>query len=529
MGICDSSQNNTQKNPRKFFGIAKSLTQKNLLDEIPDIQKNQIKLEFTVENCTPNDKYNIMAEFLNSHVEPFKTETVTSHQNIITFNYRYICEFLFQNPQLMRITLFKNGQNIGSFTPYLGMIVGSPNSTFRSNISPDRPEFVAISAEGINDCNNLVMLNFIVKTNNNIDFSNTNNKISFMITSNNRKVYTSESISKYGQFKNISIPKELLEPQFEVSFFNSHMEKIVYKIENPYTFTEKNNQVYLCLNINNNDYLIYNNSQLSQQYSFIEYIKNGVHLSLSIGIDFTRSNGEINNPNSLHRIIPGSLNDYEQAIRSCGFIMAFYDYDQLFPVYGFGAIINNNTKNANMCFNVNFKENPEIHTIDNVIEEYHNCLTKIFLYGPTEFSPIIKKEIEIINREQNPLSYHVLMILTDGVIDDFKQTVDAIIEASFLPFSLIIIGIGNANFDSMIEVDGDNVPLVNSAGIRRLRDVVQFVPFNKYRNNNEELSQQVLEEIPKQIVEYYTMLKIYPKNLKSAIMRTKTMKNMNTV
>ena len=73
-------------------------------------------------------------------------------------------------------------------------------------------------------------------------------------------------------------------------------------------------------------------------------------MRFSIGIDFTRSNGEINNPNSLHRIIHGSFNDYEQAIKSCGFITAFYDYDQLFPVYGFGAIINdNNSKNANMC------------------------------------------------------------------------------------------------------------------------------------------------------------------------------------
>ena len=71
------------------------------------------------------------------------------------------------------------------------------------------------------------------------------------------------------------------------------------------------NQVYLTLNVNNNDYYIYNNSQLSQEYSFIDYIKNGVQIALSIGIDFTRSNGVLNNPNSLHRIIPGNFNDYE--------------------------------------------------------------------------------------------------------------------------------------------------------------------------------------------------------------------------
>ena len=528
MGICDSSNSKAQGQSKDFYKVARTISERK--SDIPDNKKNQIKLEFSIDNCTPGEKYSVMAEFLNSQViEPFNTEVVTPHQNMVTFNTCYICEYFFEILQLMRITLFKNGKNIGSFSPYLDMIVGSPNSTFRTNLSPDKPEFITISAQGITDCNNLIMLNLMVKSNKNIDFKNNNNKISFMITSNNRKVYKSELISNYGQFKNKSIPKDLLEPQFEISFLNSKGEKIVTKSETPLNFTQHNNQVYLTLSINNNDYYIFNNSESSLQYSFIDYIKNGVQIGLSIGIDFTRSNGEINNPNSLHRIIPGSFNDYEQAIKSCGFIMAFYDYDQLFPVYGFGAIINNNSKNANMCFNVNFQQKPEVHTIDNVIEEYHNCLSKILLYGPTEFAPIIRKEIEIINTEQNPLIYHVLMILTDGVIDDFQQTVDTIIEASFLPFSLIIIGIGSADFGKMVDLDGDKVPLISSSGIRRLRDVVQFVPFNDYRNNTEELTKQVLEEIPTQVVEYYTMSKIYPNNLKSAILKSKTMINMNTI
>ncbi len=265
-----------------------------------------------------------------------------------------------------------------------------------------------------------------------------------------------------------------------------------------------------------------------KQYSFIDYIKNGVQLALSIGIDFTSSNGQINDPYSLHRIIPGSYNDYEQAIISCGLIVAFYDYDQLFPVYGFGAIINNVPK-PNMCFNINFQENPEIYTIDNVIEEYRKCLKKIIFAGPTEFCPMIRKEIEIIKKENNPLIYHVLMILTDGVIVDQQDTKDAIIEASFLPFSLIIIGIGNDHFQEMKELDGDNIPLISSNGIKRLRDVVQFVQFNKFRHNQDELAKHVLAEIPKQIIEYYTMNKIYPNNLAGAQIRTQTMMRKNNI
>ena len=178
-----------------------------------------------------------------------------------------------------------------------------------------------------------------------------------------------------------------------------------------------------------------------------------------------------------------------------------------------------------MCFNINFQPKPEIYTIDNVIEEYRNCLRKVILAGPTEFSPMIRNEINTIRQENNPLIYHVLMILTDGVIVDQQATIDAVIEASFLPFSLIIIGIGNDHFQEMIELDGDDAPLISSSGVRRMRDCVQFVPFNKYRYNQDELASQVLAEIPNQIVEYYSLLNIYPNSLKAATLRTNTMMN----
>ena len=100
---------------------------------------------------------------------------------------------------------------------------------------------------------------------------------------------------------------------------------------------------------------------------------------------------------------------------------------------------------------------------------------------------MIRRTIEVIRKENNPMKYHVLMILTDGVIVDQQQTIDAVIEASFLPFSLIIIGIGNDHFQEMIELDGDDAQLISSNGIRRMRDVVQFVPFNRFRHDLNQL------------------------------------------
>jgi len=49
-----------------------------------------------------------------------------------------------------------------------------------------------------------------------------------------------------------------------------------------------------------------------------------------------------------------------------------------------------------------------------------------------------------------------LLLLTDGVISDMDDTVQAIVNASYLPISLIIVGVGNADFAQMDFLDCDN-------------------------------------------------------------------------
>ncbi len=46
-------------------------------------------------------------------------------------------------------------------------------------------------------------------------------------------------------------------------------------------------------------------------------------------------------------------------------------------------------------------------------------------------------------------NYFILLILTDGAIMDFDHTVDAIVRASALPLSIVIVGVGNADFSEM--------------------------------------------------------------------------------
>lgn len=76
--------------------------------------------------------------------------------------------------------------------------------------------------------------------------------------------------------------------------------------------------------------------------------------------------------------------------------------------------------------------------------------------------------------------YFVLLILTDGEITDFDQTRDAIVRASRLPMSIIIVGVGPADFKAMELLDGDDGVLRSTIGESVARDIVQFVPYRQF-------------------------------------------------
>ena len=79
-------------------------------------------------------------------------------------------------------------------------------------------------------------------------------------------------------------------------------------------------------------------------------------------------------------------------------------------------------------------------------------------------------------------NYFVLLILTDGVISDIKETKAAIVHASALPMSIIIVGVGFADFTAMDCLDADDGVLKDASGNRARRDIVQFVPFRDFEN-----------------------------------------------
>uniref|UniRef100_A0A3P9LXP6 Copine-3 n=1 Tax=Oryzias latipes TaxID=8090 RepID=A0A3P9LXP6_ORYLA len=260
--------------------------------------------------------------------------------------------------------------------------------------------------------------------------------------------------------------------------------------------------------------------QVVKEYTFLDYVMGGCQINFTVAVDFTGSNGDPKSPQSLHYISPQGVNEYLSAIWSVGNVIQDYDSDKMFPAFGFGAQIPPSWQVSHE-FPLNFNpSNPFCAGIAGVVEAYRMCLPTIKLYGPTNFSPIINHVAGLAYQAMQQtatLQYFVLLIITDGVITDMDDTRRAIVNASRLPMSIIIVGVGGADFGAMEFLDGDNGQLRSPTGETAMRDIVQFVPFRQFTNSPPEaLARTVLAEVPAQLEGFFNTMKLHPPSSKPA-------------
>lgn len=227
--------------------------------------------------------------------------------------------------------------------------------------------------------------------------------------------------------------------------------------------------------------------------------------NLIVGIDFTKSNewtGKFSyHGRSLHHIssVP---NPYEQAISIIGQTMSKFDEDNLIPCFGFGDA---STHDQDVfCF---YPDERPCNGFSEALERYRELVPHLRLAGPTSFAPIIEMAMTIV--EQSGGQYHVLLIIADGQVtrsvdtasgqlsSQEQKTVDAIVRASELPLSIVLVGVGDGPWDMMKEFD-DNIPA-------RAFDNFQFVNFSEIMSKNMPQSRKeaafalsALMEIPQQ-------------------------------
>ena len=103
-------------------------------------------------------------------------------------------------------------------------------------------------------------------------------------------------------------------------------------------------------------------------------------------------------------------------------------------------------------------------------------------------------------------TYSVVIILTDGNIHDMEITKELLVEMTRMPFSAVVVGVGNGDFADMEVLDADATVLKDKHGNIAARDVVQLVKYNDFKNlGMRELALEVLGEVPDQFVDYMVM------------------------
>lgn len=267
----------------------------------------------------------------------------------------------------------------------------------------------------------------------------------------------------------------------------------------------------------------------SSQPSFVDYISGGCELSVVVAIDFTGSNGDPRKPGmpsflfscfvyfatmfspfrktgALHYIDANSRNPYQQAMAAIVSILLKYDSDQKIPVLGFGAKYGGEVRHCFQC-----GPNAEAYGLNGVMEAYNAVFKSgLIMSGPTVFTEVMETAAARARSAQEGASargqqaYTVLLILTDGAVTDVQSTADCLNSISDSPLSIVIVGIGNADFSSMQFLDHINAKHGGN------RDIVQFVPFNQHSHSSQSLTKATLEEIPDQLVSYFQMKNIAP-------------------
>ena len=247
----------------------------------------------------------------------------------------------------------------------------------------------------------------------------------------------------------------------------------------------------------------------TNDYCFTDFIKNGITLDPYIGIDF--------NDKLLHINDLGN-NQYMNAIR--GFRETIINFTRDFEVFGYGVNLLNfkiKTENSEPYFNLSLKEDPTIMGLTNIKKAYKECLDKIDFSGNNNIlSPLLKYIEKRISQKKKLKNYNILFLLMSNAPkkEDFKNCIDIFIESSFLPLSILIIGIGDkeSEFKKIKELYSG---ITNSSdGMRKQRDNICFISMKECNYDDNLLKDKCLTSLPRHMIEYYKLVEITPEQIK---------------
>lgn len=273
--------------------------------------------------------------------------------------------------------------------------------------------------------------------------------------------------------------------------------------------------------------LIIEGVEVLRTYTFLDFMRSGTEIVPIFAIDFTRSTGlrdaGVAAGHPLHPLPSEGQNDYIEAMKALGSVMQNFNSKHKFPCYGFGAKVPPTTTVCSHAFAINGDFfSPEVEGIDKVLELYQDCLQVARLHGPTHLHPILElarkwaepyAEAKTVNDNNVDMKYFVLVLLTDGGVVDQQKAVNAILEMTGLPISVIIIEIGDGKDPFLENIDAEVKANQALHPDEPVRDFIHIVRFNDFRGNPRALNHRTLYSIADEVSAYFASVDVQPRDL----------------
>lgn len=275
--------------------------------------------------------------------------------------------------------------------------------------------------------------------------------------------------------------------------------------------------------------------EIAIEPTFVNYVAGGCELRVIVAIDVTKSNGNPREETSLHYLNGNNgRNDYEAALQAICTASSKFDSDQLYPVFGFGAVRENGGA-VSHCFPMGTEPVKQAEGVDGILKAYRETMSSgIDMSQPRNFAEVIKEaakdakrelvshqseystilwsrillsctfaspniapqsSLKICTKQNKAQAYSILLIFTNGGPNNnniFESCKAALKEADDAPLSVVIMGLGKgggfANSKKLAE------PVAGS------RHKVTFV---RYQRGQKAVAKAALHSIPKQLENYF--------------------------
>lgn len=246
--------------------------------------------------------------------------------------------------------------------------------------------------------------------------------------------------------------------------------------------------------------------QIIQKTTGINENKIDSKLNFMMGIDFSDTQRRIHGLESTHlKSTEEGVNQHQVALNELFDLFFCLNAQQAIPCYGFGSLkasSSSKTRKEDGSSYFSITGNPSnslVSDLNDLMEAYNKQLTSNLSGGQANFSEIIQKATYLakFNQLRGTKEYVVLVLLTDGTIEDLENTLNSMIQAANLPLSVIIIGVGESDFDSFESLDRQ---LGLCETVRR--DYVSFFAYKDFEGDINKLKSKIQLEIPEQILEY---------------------------